>query len=201
MAITTYTELKTAIESWLDRDDLADKTDDFIAIAESRHRRKVRIREMISRCTIGVTSRYVALPTDFLEGKTFRLLTTPIVYLNQVNMDHLDRVRRETAGTPAYFTVNSEIELDRPPDQSYTGEMIYYKELRGLGSSNSTNALLSRAPDVYLYSCLAAAAPWLSDDERIPLWEGLYKAAVGEINTLDQRGIGVPVATVPGVRP
>ena len=30
MAITTYAELKTAVADWLDRTDLAAKTDDFI---------------------------------------------------------------------------------------------------------------------------------------------------------------------------
>ncbi len=51
MAISTYAELKTGIANWLDRTDLTDKIPDFIALAESRHRRDFKIRRMETRVT------------------------------------------------------------------------------------------------------------------------------------------------------
>ena len=39
MAITTFSELKTAVANWLDRSDLTDRIPEFIALAEARHRR------------------------------------------------------------------------------------------------------------------------------------------------------------------
>lgn len=201
MAISTYPELKDSIDGWLDRDDLVDRVDDFIALAEARHKREVRIREMITRCPIGVTNRYVNLPTDFLEGRSLRLLTEPLTFLVQVNAAHMDRVRSEYDGKPLYFTTHSQIEFDRKPEQAYSGELSYYKSLRGLSDSNSSNTLLSRAPDVYLYAALSASAPFLVDDERIPVWESMYNAAKNGINALDQKNIGVPIASVPGEMP
>ena len=48
MAISNYTELKTAVANWLDRDDLTDRIPEFIALAESRFNRLLRIRAMES---------------------------------------------------------------------------------------------------------------------------------------------------------
>ena len=39
MAITNYSELKSAIADWLDRTDLTDQIPDFITLAEARHKR------------------------------------------------------------------------------------------------------------------------------------------------------------------
>ncbi len=46
MAISTYAELKTSIANWLDREDLTDIIPDFIALAETRHKRELKRRRM-----------------------------------------------------------------------------------------------------------------------------------------------------------
>ena len=43
MAIGTYAELKTAVANWLDRDDLTDRIPEFIALAEAKMNRNLRI--------------------------------------------------------------------------------------------------------------------------------------------------------------
>lgn len=201
MALDTYANLKSSIEEWLDRDDLTTRIDDFIRLAEARHEREVRIRDMLERCPIGVVARYIALPFGYLAAQKFRLLEDPIIKLKNINSDHMDTVRREVTGEPNWFTVHAEIELDVIPQKSYNGEMIYYRALPGLSVSQTTNALLDRAPDIYLYSALSASAPFLMNDERIATWESLYVAAKDAINAMDQKTIGVPIATVPGLFP
>ena len=44
MAIGTFAELKTATANWLDRSDLTDRIPEFIALAEARFNRVLRIR-------------------------------------------------------------------------------------------------------------------------------------------------------------
>ena len=46
MAISTYSELQTAAANWLDRSDLSDRIPEFIALAEARFNRILRIRDM-----------------------------------------------------------------------------------------------------------------------------------------------------------
>ena len=43
MAISTFAELKTAAANWLDRSDLTDRIPEFIALAEARFNRILRI--------------------------------------------------------------------------------------------------------------------------------------------------------------
>jgi hypothetical protein len=66
--------------------------------------------------------------------------------------------------------------------------LIYYAKLSKLSTSNTTNWLLTKAPDVYLYGSLLQAAPYLQDDARIQVWAGLYKTGIEELQIADERG-------------
>jgi hypothetical protein len=204
MSLDNYANLKTEIADWLDRDDMTDRIDTLIDLAEVRHKREIRIRDMLCRDTIIVNQQYIDLPsTRFLEAKTFRLLTEPVTVLTGVNLDQMNRRRKDTAQLPTFFTVQEQIELDADPDQSYTGEIIYYDAVRGLSDSVTSNSILSEAPDCYLYAALAAAAPFLMHDERIQMWETLYRNARDEVNMLKRRAdhIGPRFARVAGSTP
>ena len=200
MALDTYANLKAEIASHLDRDN-DDTIDSFIDLAEARHKRDVRIREMLTRSSLTVDDRYVALPTGFLEAKTLRLLTTPITVMTYLNQHEMNRVRSSTTGKPTYFTVHSQFEFDKDPDSSYSGEIIYYKSQTALSDSNTSNDILSRAPDLYLYGALVASAPFLLNDERIQVWAELYKEARDRVNLMDRRGVGPLVARAAGATP
>ena len=176
--ITTYTELQAAIATWLERDDLTASIPDFIQLAEARHKRDVRMVEMITRSAITVSDRYPAFPTGFLEPITFKLLTNPVTALQQVSPDQLDGIRIESTGRPTAYTIYETFELDRAPDQSYNGELRCYTAVTALSVSNADNAILLRHPDLYLYGALSATAPFLMHDERLTIWEALYQSAV-----------------------
>jgi hypothetical protein len=66
MAISTYTELKTAIANFLARDDLTSVIPDFIQLAEATMSRELETRSQEKRATATLTSgdEYIALPTD-----------------------------------------------------------------------------------------------------------------------------------------
>lgn len=202
MALDTYANLKTSIEEWLDNSDLTDKIDDFIRIAEARHQREVRIREMLVREPLIVNNRYVSVPSDYLEAKIIRLLIDNVgrFRMTPLSVEALTDKSQIVDGTPKFFTVHAQIEFDRSPDQTYTGEIIFYTPLDPLTTSNSSNELLDRAPDVYLYSSLVASAPFLHEDERIATWEALYVTAKDDLNLLEKRAaqIGTPIATPAG---
>lgn len=201
MALSNYNELKQSVIEHLDRDDLSASADDFIRIAESRHQREVRIRDMLVRIPLVAVTRYAALPNNYLEAKSFRLLTDPVTVLKYLTPHEMSRRRREATGKPKFFTMYGEFEFDVIPDMPYTGEIIYYVALSGLSASNITNALLTIAPDIYLYSCLAAAAPFLMNDERIPVWESLYSNGKDALNLLQNKPIGPLSSTVSGRTP
>jgi len=181
VAVDTYSDLKTEIANHLDRTDLTSSIDTFIDLAEARHKRDIRIREMITRYAITVDGRYEDLPTGFLEGITFRLLTDPVTRLEFLTLDQMASYRSETSGKPTKYTIGAQFEFDKAPDASYSGEVMYYKAVTAISDSNTTNAILTRAPDAYLYGALLATAPYLMNDERIVTWGQLYKDCVDSL--------------------
>jgi len=203
MAITTYSELKTAITDHLDRDDLSSQVDNFIDLAEARFKREIRIREMIEREALTIDERYESLPTGCLEIINLRLLTNPVTVLQELNIHEMNRVRSEGNGKPRRFSIHEQIEFDVTPDQSYSGEVIFYEELTALSDANTSNALLAKAPDAYLYASLLASAPFLLNDERIAIWGGLYKDAKDELNkqARGSRRVGPLISRVAGATP
>ncbi len=203
MSLATFDDLKSSIANHLGRTDLVAFIPDFISLAEARHKRDIRIKEMLTRASITVDARQVALPTGFLEAKTLRLLTSPITMPKSVGIHELNRVRQESTGKPSYYSISSEIEFDVSPDSAYSGEIIYYKAETALSDENTTNNLLAYAPDAYLYASLTASAPFLMDDARITIWNELYKQAAGGLSQTNKQGanVGPLVSRVSGATP
>ena len=192
MALTTYAELKTSVGDWLNRTDLATAISDFVSLAESQIERQLRTRQMIVRATASIGTEYSAVPADFLETKSLKLNTNPVTALQFDTVDALDTLSNTTylsSGKPLRFTiVGGQIRVLPIPDGEYTAELVYYAKLAKLSNTNTTNWLLTQAPDVYLYGSLLQAAPYLQDDARIPVWSSLYQAGLDQLQIADDRG-------------
>lgn len=210
MAITTFAELKSAISSWLDRDDLSDHIESFIALAEARFAREIRIREMQERADLAIAedAQYIDLPADFLQLRSFRLKVPTTesgrsFYPDfiQIAPDEMAQRSIKDSRRPCFFCVwESQIELDAPADQAYTGEIFYWTTITALSDAQTTNSILTRAPDAYLFASLAESAPFLLNDERIQVWETKYALARDALNKseLASRYSGPLTVRMPG---
>ncbi len=199
--IDSYSTLKSTIADWLNRTDLTSAIPTFIQLAEAKLNRTLRVRQMVKRATAPIDTPFFAVPFDFLEAKDFQLNTNPITVLEYVTESAGNALRASThtaPGLPRYFTiVGGQLEAIPSPDSEYTGELTYYAKIPALTDSNTSNWLLSYAPDLYLYGALLQSAPYLRDDERLATWANLYTAAYEDIGVADQRAT---VATTPLVR-
>ncbi len=201
--LDSFDSLKQSILDHLDRSDLETFVEDFITLAESKHRRDIRIRQMIAREPITIDNIYEPLPDNFLEGKVLRLLTDPITILTPTSLHEITKKRRAGSGKPEYFTINNELEFDIAPDASYSGEISFYKKVDSLSDSVSTNSILEEAPDAYLYGALSATAPFLMDDPRLVVWESLYQGVVQGLKESNKQStsMGPIVSSVSGSTP
>ena len=191
MSITTYTELKTSIADWLNRTDLTSVIPDFITFAEHRMNGDVRIKEMEGRQTAAAStsSRYLALPTRFLEMKRLQLNTSPVHILQFVPHQQIEDYYRSGPDEPDYYTIiGSEIEFDTTPDSAYTVEMSLWVQCDALSGSVSTNAILTNYPNIYLYASMLEAEIYLQNDSRAALWAQKYMDAVDKANKKDRAG-------------
>ena len=181
MAITNYSELKTAISSWLDRSDLDSVIPDFIALAEARHRRDFKLRRMETRVTANTIAdtEYYTLPDNFIAMRNIQLNTDPKTALEYLTPEQMDRVNAgSSTGKPkAYSIIGNNFQLRPIPDSVYEIEMLYFKYFTPLSDSNTTNDMLTYHPDAYLYGALVEAEPYLQNDKRIQVWSGYYDRA------------------------
>tara|TARA_Y100001963_G_scaffold57810_1_gene80884 strand:+ start:271 stop:888 length:618 start_codon:yes stop_codon:yes gene_type:complete len=185
VAISNFSELKSSIADWLDRDDLTSVIGDYIALAEAQFNRSIRHRKMVTRSTASIDSRYSATPADWLQTVQFILDTDPVTTMEYLTNEALNKKRSgsSAAGKPLYFThVGTEIETYPQADSAYTGELVYYAQIPALSDSNTTNWLLTLSPDLYLYGSLVQSAPYLRDDERLPVWLARYTQMVEDMN-------------------
>lgn len=187
MSVSTYAELKTAVADFLNRQDLTSVIPTFISFCEADLNRKLRHRKMLARVTAVLDEQYTALPTDFLEAKNVQLNAEPPVRLKYVTLDHADVLRSGryyTAGQPGFYTIVGEsLEAVPTPDSAYTIELAYYQSFTAFADDADTNWLLTSHPDVYVYGALVHSAPYLKDDQRIPVWASLYEQALSALKT------------------
>jgi len=183
MSVTTFTELKTAIADFLNREDLTATIPTFISLAEADLNRRVRHWRMLTRSASTVSARYVEIPTDWLETVW---LTVDDRTLRPIgHADLLDRYEAAdgVGGKPQYYAMTGEgFELSPVPDDTYDADLLYYAKLPALSDSVADNWLLTYAPDAYLYGALVHSAPYLKDDPRLQVWAALSKSAVDSLN-------------------
>ena len=191
MAIGTYAELQTAVANWLDRDDLTDRIPEFIALAEARINRVLRIRLMESKYTASTVAaqRNYALPTGYIQMRNFQINTSPITPLQYVTPEIYDRLwGGSTGGTPQFYTiVAGEVQLGPLPASVLTMEMLFYKKISALSVTNTTEAMLTDNPDIYLYGALLEAEPFIMNDERVGLWAQGFQQSVANLQEQDNK--------------
>jgi hypothetical protein len=187
--ITNYTTLQSAIADYLNRQDLTSQIPMFIQLAESDMNSRLRCREMIKRATAESDEEYVELPADWLEAINMQIVDgqSPLRY---VTLDEADRIKKEQVYNSVHFysLMDGAIELIPAPADSVEIEMVYYAKLPAL-ATNSTNWLLSKAPDVYLYGALSHAATFLMDDQRLPTFSTIYLQRVETLNGESQKSL------------
>ena len=192
MAITTYAELQTSMANFLARTDLTDRLPEFISIAEARMSRELEARSQEKRATATLVGgdAFVSLPTDLRSIRMVKLNTTPTEVLEYYTPQILNELYSSGgSGKPrAYTIIGGEIKFAPTPDSAYTAEIVYMEGVPDLSDSNTTNIILTRHPDAYLYGALAAASVYLMDDQKTQMYESLFTRAIDEIKREEQRG-------------
>lgn len=204
MAITTYSELQTAAANWLNRTDLTARVPEFITLAESRFRRDLRDWLRFTLSLTNVTADYPlaatvseVLSVSYGDGANgaHNFALTMITREEYQGWMEFQSIPVATGGQLVYV----DVDVDAPsttlrfyPPVGATNPIANLKieaikVLEALSGSQTTNALLRDAPDVYLFGTLAESAPYLQHDERLPMWEQRMKDGLKGLRILTER--------------
>lgn len=194
MAISNYTQLKSAVGDFLNRSDLESVIPTFVALAEAQINRDLRHWRMENRVDgqQSVGDKFMQFPADWLETIRFQVSTTTgLRTLDLLSVAAISDRRQKASnspGIPQYYShVRGEFELYPTPSEDTDFELLYFQRIESLSDSVTTNWLLDYAPDVYLYGSLMHSAPYLKEDERVAVWAQMYSAAVQNLNAESER--------------
>jgi hypothetical protein len=217
MAINTYATLVSAATEYLARDQdatLIARIPDFITLAEAKFNRvllhpKMEVRSTTTIDTGSSEPEFVSLPSDFQTMRRVRLSSVTgkprLQFMSQTQLDDYRYSTDNVTDQPVYFAiVGDEMELAPTPNDDYTLEMVYRANIPALTASNTTNWLLTLAPDLYLYGTLLESAPYLKEDERLAVWGAAVQTTIDQLNTHGERqgvNAGPSDITLPGVVP
>lgn len=195
MALSTYAELQTSMEEWLSEETLlVTRAADFITFLEAdlNNDKAFRTREMniIKTTVLTADDRYVAFPDDFLAMRYIEEQGNntypPLTYLAPSAL----AAKEDDVGYLRYYTVvNGQIKLAAVPDGGEILEMSYYQKIPALSDSNTTNWLLEKMPQLYLYGSLIHAEPFLDNDARVATWKVLFDDAKSKLLAADEQAV------------
>lgn len=197
MSLSTYTELKASIADWLGRSDLTNQIVDFIALAEAEFNNNLRMTDMLDTNTVTTTANTAtaALPSDFLSIRQLYHSTEPRK-MNKTTLDVIfSKYNSAYSGRPVDYAIHvgNTVYLGPVPDAVYSLNLIYYKKVPAL-ASNSTNWLLTKKPNAYLYGALRQARIFMQDEELVQRIEAEYASNMSDLMAADKRNILAGVA-------
>jgi hypothetical protein len=183
MDLLTYDGLLAATPDYLNRADIDAQVPTFVSLATAQFNRELRLRDMMVRANTTSSNENVELPTDFLEHYSLTVLGGtsgwPLRYMSEKESNDIKAGNHGTGGQPTGYTViGNMIELVPAPGGDVDLRMVYYARIPELSATNQSNWLLAKSPDLYLYSTLLNAEPYLLNDARLPLWAQLRTAIV-----------------------
>lgn len=203
MAITTFSELKSALNNYTHRDDTAytDRREEFISMAEARMHDELLLKNYESEESLTLTQdqNYVALPSGYISDIAFWLIVDgERVPLEKVLPQQLPYYTDSTQ--PKYWAIDgANIRFDVHASEAYSAKFRMVKT-SSLSDSNTTNYLLTRRPDVYLAACMSEYARWAQDAEVFNTWESKYVKASASLKAAENRSRQVTLRTDIGAR-
>lgn len=154
-AFRDFLDLRTAVIEYVQRPDVADVFTRFVALAESRLNRTLRMREQVKTVTLTVTSGVAALPEDFAEM---------IGLYAPGGGEYVQQTSQQVNAGGCYYAIEGGNIV--APHIAGDVEVSYYAMLPPLSASTTTtNWLLTRYPDIYLYGVGFEAAKHVRDAE------------------------------------
>lgn len=188
-------DLKTAVASWANRNDLTAQMGTFLLLAEERiysgdpaaNIDPLRCAEMVTTASVAPAAGVVTLPYGYLELLRLRDPASRVV-LTAVSEDKLGDIEGFTDGAPFRFSVRGGKIIVAPGAASVTAlEVVYYGRLATPLLDSDENAVMLRYPAVYLHALLIEVAGFLADDDMQARAMRAYVSAMAGAQAADRR--------------
>lgn len=192
MAFANYTAFRTAVLKLIDGDNVnshsidQDTLDLLIQLGEARVYRELRCSAMEAPLSVTVAGGEAAIPDDLIELKTAWFDPgQPLEIVSETDL----RKRSRSGGDVRQVAQAGESLIFLPA--ATDGQVLegrYYQRPVDL-KTGPLPATFTRYGEVYLYAALAESAPFIGDDDRIPMWNATYQAWLDSANAQERNRI------------
>ena len=187
--ITDYTTLVDKVVKYQDREGdtaFTDQVDTFIGMSEASFNRKLKSRFV--RTTVTLTTDadgYATLPADFVRAHSFTTANGNLYQSLGVIASGAIAILFpiSAGGIPTYVSVSGgrfRIQTNSASDVV----LDYDQRFIGLSSTNATNWIMDRHPDLYLFTVLAQSAVWLKNYQEASTLGAQALAVADEIDAM-----------------
>lgn len=177
--ITDYDSLSSAINNW---DERTHDADELIGLAEAEFRiyfGPTYVRE--TTATLAFTSGLATLPTGWVRAISVTHATGGP--LTQTSWDGLATYDPYgVSGIPALYAISG-TQIKTAPIFTGNLSVTYEGTLVGLSSSNTTNWLITYAPQAYLSMCLSMAKAKFEDFQGAALLRSQSLSTLNDLGT------------------
>ncbi len=192
MALTSYSDLVTAITSWTHRSDLSTIAPDFITLAEQRIYngsndpefpcKPLRASFMQTSSSGSASNGVIAFPSLYLETiRLYIVANGKNKELKYKSANDLTPYETDSANANYYTQVGGGLKVG-PLTAAYTHD--YYASSPALTVSNTTNTLMTNYPNLYLYACLIEAWMYVGNLAKAQI---AYRQYMGAVNAIQAR--------------
>lgn len=192
--VTSYSTLLTAVADWLARSDLTSFIPNFVQNWEEDFLRDPRNfgRWMEASLNVTIASSVAAVPADYLGLKYAYIDGSPSSALDRKSLNQLlgTYPRGGDTDLPVWISRGGSDFLFGPePDSDYTVKGWYWAKptaMRSAASDAQTHWIIVNAPDLAIYGSLKAAEPFVKNDKRFALWDGMYSSCLASYRALQR---------------
>jgi len=193
---TTYSDLKTDIQTWMQNTgtDFTNQLDTFINNTEQRLLREIDPEAFTFNKFSTLTSgnRFMNNPDDLLIIKNLLIQNgDDRIFLEMKTDEFIYEFWPDASqtGVPKFFAnFDDDSTLIAPtPNSNFTVEMQYIARIPTLSGSNTTNWLTEYADDALLYGCLSEASIFTKNMEDYALYDKRYQEIVLGLNNQSRR--------------
>lgn len=182
--LDSYSELNTEVALWMGRSDLTSRIPVGIRLCEAKINRKLRTLDMETKnAAFSITGEFVPVPIDFGTVKTFYITSTSArSALEFMGDDQMTNLFTSGTGQPKYYNISGgNFRFAKIPDTTYTATLLYTVKVPNLTSTASSNWLLEKHPDAYLYGTLAEMCALAKDGDASKAYRDAMYAVLEEI--------------------
>lgn len=190
-----YAGLQTAVLNWAARSDaaataevvncIAFATDSFNHGVPANGIAPLRTREMETLASITMTDGVGTLPTDYLQYKNARSMSSLPNPLSYATGSYTNGAFADgAAGLSTTFSITGST-IYVFPTSGVDVDLVYYAAIPALSVSNTSNWLLAKMPSLYLHATLMHLAMFIRDATLLPRSQAVVASTIDGLNQTD----------------